>query len=100
MIWIGVPVPDLAKYFLSLGCCSNAVLPFDSIATRATVGLTEMLKVWVAFGFTPLLAVMVIGPAVPAAGGVPDRMLFVKVNQLGLPLTVNVGAGDPDAAMV
>lgn len=58
------------------------------------------LKVWVAFGLTPLLAVMVIAPVPPAVVGMPDKVVPDKVNQVGFPLLLKVGTGVPVAAMV
>ena len=61
---------------------------------------TVSVKSWVAFGLTPLAAVMVIGyvPPVPAAG-VPDSTSGrVRDTPLGrVPVSVNVEAGVPMA---
>lgn len=62
--------------------------------------LTAILKIWAAFGLTPLLAVTVIAPVPPAVVGVPDKVVPDKVNQVGFPLTLNVGTGVPVAVMV
>ena len=70
------------------------------ITGAAGAALTVIAKVWVEFGFTPLLAVRVMPLAVPAAVGVPDSTLPDKVSQAGLPLTANVGAGLPVVVIV
>ena len=56
-----------------------------------------------AFGNVPLLAVIVIGyePTVPAAGVPLKTPAALKVTPVGkAPVSVNVGAGEPDAATV
>jgi hypothetical protein len=70
------------------------------IVGAVEAALIVMLYVCTAVGFTLLLAVTVIGPAVPAAVGVPDNVLPLRVSHAGRPLIVSVGAGLPVATIV
>jgi hypothetical protein len=80
-----------------------AVKTLLAALVMAGAWLTDNVKLWVAFGATPLLAVMVMGYAPPVlAAGVPlSTPAEVKVTPAGsVPVSLKVGAGIPVAVAV
>ena len=68
----------------------------------ARLELTDSVKSWLAFGATPFCAAIVIRYA-PLAVGVPDRIPVAALNVTpvgSVPVSLNVGAGDPVAVTV
>jgi hypothetical protein len=91
---VAVAVKDLAAPTLN-----EAVGPL----VMAGAWLTVSVKFWVAFGVTPLVALMVMGyvPPVLAAGMPLSTPAEVKVTPAGrVPVALKVGAGNPLAVAV